>query len=273
MCKIDWISQYDMTRGSVTGGYIMKKTLKKLTALATVVALAATIFVANPISVQAKNSWIDGDTPEKYDNRVKTSFGTRFRPTVRTNFHASSLKAFVPTSPQAEFDLATGVNTSLYEDAYSCVFVGNNSEYGELARASLDGALSIINGGTYITTFTLNILLHEGGVYKLVPNSPTDLEFKMAVPKSMQKSGRDFAVIRLNPEGTVTFLTDLDTDPLTVTIRTNYFAPYNVYAYVYGNTGAFDAYKPVIIPASNVPTIVPANPIVMPVAPAVPVAQ
>ena len=251
----------------------MKKTLKKLTALATVVALAATIFVANPISVQAKNSWIDGDTPEEFDNRVKTSFGTRFRPTVRTNFHASSMKALVPTSPQAEFDLATGANLSLYEDAYSCIFVDNNSEYGELARGTLDGALSVISGGTYVTTFTLNLLLHEGGVYKLIPNSVNDLEFKAAVPKSLQKSGRDFAMIRLNPEGTVTFLTDLDTDPLSVTFRTNYFDAYNVYAFVYGHKGAFDAYKPVIIPASNVPTIVPANPIVMPVVPAVPVAQ
>ena len=149
MCKIDWISQYNMTRGSVTGGYIMKKTFKKLTALATVVALAATIFVANPISVQAR-SWIDGDTPEKFENRVKSSFGVIYRPTVRTNFHASSMKALLPSTPEHLIDIETGVNVSQYDDAFSCVFVDDNTEYGELADVALDNALAGINGQAYM---------------------------------------------------------------------------------------------------------------------------
>jgi len=267
MCKIDWISQYNMTRGSVTGGYIMKKTFKKLTALATVVALAATIFVANPISVQAR-SWIDGDTPEKFENRVKSSFGVIYRPTVRTNFHASSMKALLPSTPEHLIDIETGVNVSQYDDAFSCVFVDDNTEYGELADVALDNALAAINGGTYVSIVTINLMKYEGKAYKLVPNTLNDIEFKVAIPKSVYESYRSYAMVRLNPDGTVSYLTDLDNDPATLTFKTNYFGAYNVYGFVYGAAGAFDAYKPVVQPGiTPVPVAVPVFPTTVPVVP------
>ena len=51
-------------------------------------------------------------------------------------------------------------------------------------------------------------------------------------------------MLRLNADGTVSYLTDLDADPKTITFRTNYFGTYSVYCLVYGGHGCFDAYKP-----------------------------
>ena len=257
-----------MTQGSVIGGYIMKKTFKQLTALVASVALAATVFVVNPVSVQAKNSWIDGDTPEKFENRVKSTYGIIYEPTVRTNFHASSMKAVVPSTPRHLVDMETGVNVSQYDDAFSCVFIDDNTEYGELADVALDNALAIINGGTYVSTITINLLKHEGNTYKLVPATVNEIEFKVAIPKSVYKSYRSYAMIRLNPDGTVSYLTDLDNDPATLTFKTNYFGAYNVYGFVYGAAGAFDAYKPVVQPViTPVPVAVPVVPTAVPVVP------
>ena len=233
----------------------MRKTFKKLTALATTIALAATIFIVNPVSVQAKNAWIDGDTPEKYENRVKSSFGVIYSPTVVTNFHASTMKALVPSTPKHLIDMETGVNVSHYDDAFSCVFIDDNTEYGDLAKDALNNALSVIPGGTYVSTITINMLKHEGKTYKFIPSTVGEIEFKAAIPKSVYKTYYDYAMLRLNPDGTVSYLTDLDTDPATVTFKTNYFGAYNVYALVYAGDGAFDAYKPVVAPVA--PAVVP----------------
>lgn len=242
----------------------MKKTFKKLTAAALSLALAATVFVANPAVANAKSDWIDGDTPDNFENRVKSSYGVIYSPSIRTNFHASSMKAVVPFTPRHIVDAETGVNVSQYEDAFSCLFVDDNTEYGDLAKAALDGALSTINEGTYIATITMNLFKHEGDTYKLVPTTVSELEFKVAIPKSVYQSHRDYAMIRLNGDGTVSYLTDMDIDPATLTFKTNYFDVHSVYGFVYGAKGAFDAYKPVVAP------LVPAIPGSVPVAPIVP---
>lgn len=217
------------------------KLWKKMTAL----VLAATVMVATPLIACAEpNAWIDGNTPEEYTNRVTTTAGAIIWPSVVTDFHASDLKALVPITPMNVFDAETGANISYYPDAATHVYVANNREYGQLARGAVQYASSAV-GAEMGPTFTMNLFLYEGGVYKPRLSTVQDMEFVMEIPKSLRDNTKDYAVLRLNADGTVSYLTDLDTDPRTVTFKTNYFGTYSLYCLAYGGHGCFDAYKPV----------------------------
>jgi len=214
---------------------------KKMTAL----VLAAAVTVGTPLVACAEpNAWIDGNTPEEYTNRVTTTAGDIIWPSVVTDFHASDLVALVPVTPMSAFDAETGANISLYQDACTHVYVANNREYGQLAKGAIDNARWAV-GAQMGPTFTMNLFLYEGGVYKAKLNTVQEMEFVMEIPKSLRDNTRDYAVLRLNPDGTVSYLTDLDTDPRTVTFRTNYFGTYSLYCLAYGGHGCFDAFKPV----------------------------
>ena len=139
--------------------------------------------------------------------------------------------------------------------AIACNWAPHN--LGEVANA----IFAYMDGGTRVSIVTINLMKYEGKAYKLVPNTLNDIEFKVAIPKSVYESYRSYAMVRLNPDGTVSYLTDLDNDPATLTFKTNYFDAYNVYGFVYGAAGAFDAYKPVVQPGiAPVPVAVPIFP-------------
>lgn len=220
----------------------MKKFMKKLTAVALTVGILVSMIPSG--RVYAKNAWIDGDTPEKYTNRVTTSNDLTFAPTVRTNFHAGSIKALIPTSPKSFIDHNTGVDVSYYDDATSFVFVDENNGYGELAKAVLNNAITQVNG-TLVTTVTLNLFKYEGKAYKMIESTTDDIQFMVSIPSSVRANTRDYAMVRINRDGSFTYLTDADADPITLTFTTNYFAADDLYALIYAPHGAFDPYKPV----------------------------
>jgi hypothetical protein len=215
----------------------MKKFGKKFIALAT----ACAVFMMLPATVLA-DDWIDGDTPSSYDNRVIDSLNNVYTPTVRTNFHAPSIRALIPYSSKSLFDKETGVSTSKYSDAYSCVYATENTGYGTLAQTALASALKTV-GGTNVTTVTLNLFKYEGSTYKQVTSTADNLEFMVYIPTSVRSAARDFAMIRLNADGTISYLPDQDTDSYTVTFDTNYFGTNDLYCLVYAPKGAFNAYK------------------------------
>lgn len=212
------------------------KLMKKFMALALAGALLFTS------AVTAKADWVDGDTG--YENRVTDSYGTVWTPVVMTNFHAPSILALIPTGSALEFNQETKVTTSLYDDARAVVYVGENNEYGELAQAAVNSALTAV-GATKAATVSLNLFLYEGKAYKQVVLTENELSFMVQIPESLRSSARDFCMLRLNVDGTVSYLTDLDTDNKTVTFKTNYFGAYDLYVLAYAPRGAFDAYKDV----------------------------
>lgn len=216
------------------------KIWKKMTAL----MLTGAVTLAAPLTVSAKNAWIDGNTPEEYTNRVETSAGEYIAPSVVTDFYASDLKALVPVSPKSVFDAETRANVSYYDDAATHVYVANNREYGQLAKSAIETASKAV-GAQIGPTFTLNLFLYEGKAYKPQESTVQNMTFMMEIPKSLRDVARDYAVLRLNADGTVSYLTDLDTDSRTVTFETNYFGTYSLYCLAYGGHGCFDAYKPV----------------------------
>ena len=220
----------------------MKKFMKKFTAVVVAAGIMVSMFPASQVC--AKNAWIDGATPEKYTNRVTTSNDLTFAPTVRTNFYAGSIKALIPTSPKSLIDHNTGVDASYYADATSFVYVEENNGYGELAKAVLNNALTQVNG-TLVSTIYLNLFKYEGGVYKMVENTVDDIQFMVSIPKSVRANTRDYAMVRINRDGTFSYLFDADTDPITLTFYTNYFAADDLYALIYAPHGAFEPYKPV----------------------------
>lgn len=215
---------------------------KKMTAL----VLAAAVAVGTPLVACAEpNAWIDGNTPEELTNRVTTTSGEIIWPSVVTDFHATDLKALVPITPMNVFDMETGANISQYADAATHVYVANNREYGQLAKSALDSARWAV-GAQMGPTFTMNLFLYEGGVYKAKESTVQEMDFVMEIPKSLKDNTKDFAVLRLNADGTVSYLTDLDADPSTITFRTNYFGVYSLYCLAYGGHGCFDAFKPAV---------------------------
>lgn len=226
------------------------KRFKKWTVLFLTAVMVFTGVAVMPMDAEAKkkeNHWYDGDTPEEYDNVVETSWGLELTPTVVTNFHAPSVKALVPSSTKAEFDRESGVAVSIYDDAKTVVFADDNGGYGERAEAVLNSALQATSSQK-AAVITLNLMKYEGKCYKMVETTTNDLEFKIAIPDSIRKNNntRDFAMIRINADGSVSYLPDLDDDPYVLTFKTNYFMAYNVYCLAYGPQGAFDAYRPVV---------------------------
>jgi len=214
------------------------RTVKKLMAF----VLAAALVTGLSVPAQAKRDWIDGDTPEDQNNRIEPSEGERIRPTVRTNFHAAGVEALIPISPKAVFDQETGVDKSAYEDAYSLVYVCDN-DYGPLAAQVIENTI----GDAPIETanaLIIHLFSHENDDYRTIENTSQDLTFALMIPDAIRDENRDYAILRLNEDRTMTFLTDLDTDPVTLTFNTNYFGGMNLYCIVYGGKGCFDAYKP-----------------------------
>lgn len=227
----------------------------KLWKKTTVLVLAAAVIAGTPLAAKAEKDWIDGNTPEvvvmgdkevEINNRVTTSAGEILWPSVITDFYATDLPALIPITPKHIFDMETRVNVSRYDDAATHVYVANNREYGQLAKAAMNNAKDAV-GGQLGPAFTLNLFLYEGKAYKQQISTVQEMEFIMTIPKSLRGITRDYAVLRLNPDGTVSYLTDLDTDPKTVTFRTNYFGTYSLYALAYGGHGCFDAFKPLSV--------------------------
>lgn len=231
------------------------KHLKKFAALVLTAAIAISCMPGMMVFAKG-NDWMDGDTPAEYENRVKTSADMVFSPTVQTNFHAPGVKALIPSSPKGLFDLVTGVNTSIYADAKSVVYVVDNEGYGDLAKAALGNTMTAL-GATRVSSLTLNLFKYEGCAYKPVTATPLQLEFMVQIPKSVRANTRDFAMLRINADGSVSVLPDLDSDPITMTFTTDYFAINNVYALVYAPKGVFEAFKPVVInPATGGPVVI-----------------
>lgn len=220
------------------------KIWKKMAAL----ALAAAVTISAPLAVSAKNSWIDGNTPEKLTNRVTMTGGQIISPSVVTDFHAPELGALVPITPTNLFAKETGADISHYADAMTHVYVADNMDYGPLAKTAIENGATAI-GAKIGRTFTMNLYLFEGGVYKARESTVADMEFMIEIPKDLRANFREFAVLRVNADGTVSYLTDWDTDARTLTFKTNYFKAYSLYCLIYGPAGCFDAYKPQPEPA------------------------
>lgn len=227
----------------------------KLWKKATALVLAAVIVVGTPLAAQAESHWIDGNTPEvvkmgdkevEINNRVTTSAGEILWPSVITDFHATDIPSLIPISPKGVFDMETRASASHYDDAATHVYVANNREYGQLAKAAMNNAINAV-GGKLGPSFTLNLFLYEGKAYKPQISTVQEMDFIMQIPKSLREITRDFAVLRLNPDGTISYLTDLDMDPKTITFRTNYFGTYSLYVLAYGGHGCFDAFKPLAV--------------------------
>ena len=215
----------------------MKHCMKRLLAL----FLAVVLGLAVPVNSYAWS--IDGNTPTTYTNRAKDSYGNIHGPSVMTNFFAGSIGSLFPVSPVSVIDHETGVDVSWYNDAMSVAYVCDNNSYGPLAQKALYGVRDMF-GAKNIAAITLNLFIFEGSLNKLVPSTTGNIQFMVQVPENVRSNYRDYAMLRLNADGTVSILPDLDDDAKTFTFETNYFATDDVYLMVYAAKGAFDAYKP-----------------------------
>lgn len=217
------------------------KIMKKLAA----VLLASSLFVGMSMVALAGKDPIDGGTPEDLKNRIETSTGLHIKPSIITDYHVWHYDAIVPISPKSYIDTLTGVATSQYSDSYSYFYLSDNYEYGSLAAQSLDIMMKAL-GAKRHDAVTINLKKYEGMCHKSIECTDGNLEFIWEIPKDLRNKDRDYAIARLNADGSVSVLTDSDTDSKTVTFATNYFKDCNLYCLIYGPKGCFDAYKPVV---------------------------
>lgn len=217
--------------------------MKKVICALLTICMAAGLFVAAPLNADAKDR-IFGDTPDYLDNRVVVGENTIIYPTVVTNYHAETIRALVPTSSKEDFDKATGVDKSIYADAATYVYVVDNYQFGTEAKKSINAKLTEA-GAQNLATVTLNLIKYEGYAYKGITSTEQELEFKLGLTDTQKKANKDYAVLRLNKDGSVTVLLDQDTDAGVVTFKTNSFEANNVYCLAMVDKGGFDKYKPV----------------------------
>lgn len=95
---------------------------------------------------------------------------------------------------------------------------------GQLVQASLDG----MTVGQY---YDLTLIKDIDGTEYTVTALDDSITITFTIPQALRQSGRIFEIARVH-NGVVTFLTDLDQNPDTITIRTDRFS---TYALVYEN--------------------------------------
>ncbi len=218
------------------------KVFRKMTAILLMVSLLAG---TSMVTLAENRDPIDGNTPEDLTNRIETSTGLYMVPSVMTDFNVYHYDAVIPISPKGYIDVLSGTATSQYADAFTHIFITDNRDYGPLAAQSLDLVTTLLGVKRY-SAISINLMKYEGLCYKQIDYTPYDIEFVLQMPKELRDKNLDYAIGRLNEDGSVSILTDLDTELKTVTFTTNYFKVYNLYCLLSGPKGCFDAFKPVV---------------------------
>uniref|UniRef100_UPI004055B0F2 hypothetical protein n=1 Tax=Acetatifactor sp. TaxID=1872090 RepID=UPI004055B0F2 len=154
----------------------------------------------------------------------------------------SSVVSATVTTAQASFNAAVGLTADMIAQGQSVNIVIANSQCGELARAAVNNAAAALNASVaVILEIDVNIVAANGAVLNDVTELSAPIEFVISTPViDGNPADYDFAVVRLHSDGEVTILPDLDQDPATITFATDRFS---VYAVIYGEKGAFDAFR------------------------------
>lgn len=168
------------------------------------------------------------------DSSVKLADGTKVVSTVQGHYYANNVAGVAVTTPLADVNAALAVGQG--EKAQVRVY---KSACGKEAQACLNNAAAAlgVSAGPTLDIFAGKV---ANGKYTNVDKTSAPVQFAIGVPNNFKEAGMDYAVIRVQVGGTVTVLTDLDSDPNTVTFATDGFG---VFAFVKAPAGSFNAFK------------------------------
>lgn len=159
---------------------------------------------------------------------------------VYTNNQASGISSAVMQTPQNTVRLYAGLSWQMLEAGMGVRLNVSDSECGPLARRALAGTAAALGAGEVKTLdMDLEMYLPKGGWTQDITETNGRIRVSIAIPAGSDLT-KDYAVLSLKDDGTVEVLGDLDLDPATITVDSDWF---NTFMIVAGPAGAFDAYK------------------------------
>ena len=166
---------------------------------------------------------------------VKLGNGTVLKTTVGGSYSAKGVSGIAVTAPKNVVGAALGVAAG--EQAYVSIA---DSNYGPNAQQCIRSTATALGAevGPVLDIFAGKL---KGSQITNVSKANKIIDFKVAAPSGFAlKAGYEFAIIRVEADGTVTVLPDWDDDPTTITFYTNTFG---VFAMAQVPAGTLDNMK------------------------------
>lgn len=189
-------------------------------------ALTASLVMAPAMSVFAAT------TTTASGNSV-VSESTSDEVTTVAEIPSTSSVAGVTTTVSGVY-LATSVNGTAVTTAVSAIaegygLTGNEKPYAKfsnldpkkstLAKQAID-LCAASQGATVGPMLNIELGKMSAGKYSLLPSDGAAIRLSVGIPKNFAQDGKTFAVIRVRAGGEVSILTDVDSNPNTVTFDT-----------------------------------------------------
>lgn len=170
----------------------------------------------------------------------ETGLEAKAAETVYTNNQATGIPGVNMQTPQQTVRLYAGLSWQQLEAGIGVRLNVSDSECGPLARRALTNMAAAL-GASEVKTLDMQLekYLKKGGWFEEIAETTGRIRVGIALPAGSDPT-KDYAVISLKAEGAVEVLGDLDPDPATITVDSDYFDTFMI---VSGPAGAFDAYR------------------------------
>ena len=210
---------------------------------AAVLAVAVTFIGVYTVSFSSEAYSLSGNST--YQNGVTSSIGSVMMTSIQTNYHAGSINGVIATSSYDTFKKAVGTTDEDIRMGGGPVMYVADSQCGTLARELIKSTADSVKGSA-VSIIEIMMFRYTGQYNQPITTTAVPVKITTGIPVSVQSSANEYAMIRLH-DGVATILTDLDTDPKTLTFETDKFS---VYALLVAPAGSLEAYKPAAIQAA-----------------------
>lgn len=136
--------------------------------------------------------------------------------TVKGAYLAKTVNGIAITSPLTS--IVKGYGLASGEQAYAMVW-DLDPKKSNLAKQVIDLAAAS-QGAEVGPMLNIEIGKKSGGKYSLLSSEGPAIRFSVGVPANFAQDGKTFAVVRVRPGGAFSILTDVDSNPNTVTFDT-----------------------------------------------------
>lgn len=161
-------------------------------------------------------------------------------PTVYTTNQAAGIPGVKIQTPQDTAKIYAGLSWEMLDADISVRLNVSDSVCGPEARQTLNSMAAFL-GATEVKTLDMDLekYLEGTGWTKDIEETNSRIRVCITLPAGSDPT-KDYAVISLREDGVLEVLSDLDPDPSTITIDSNYFDTFMIVA---GRAGTFDAYR------------------------------
>lgn len=161
-------------------------------------------------------------------------------PAVYTNNQATGIPGVSIQTPQDTVKIYAGLSWEMLDADISVRLNVSDSACGPLARRALSGMAASL-GASEVKTLDMDLekYLKNAGWTKDIEETNSRIRVCIALPAGSDPT-KDYAVISIRKDGILEVLGDLDPNPSTITIDSDYFDTFMIVA---APAGTFDAYR------------------------------